>query len=66
MTGRVVQVAAKSGATVKEGDLLVTIEAMKMEFKLVAPEDGRVEEIRCAAGDRVELGDLLVQLASKP
>jgi len=66
MTGRVVQVAAKSGATVKEGDLLVTIEAMKMEFKVVAPEDGRVEEIRCAAGDRVELGDLLVMLEPKP
>jgi len=44
----------------------VTIEAMKMEFKVVAPEDGRVEEIRCAAGDRVELGDLLVMLEPKP
>jgi acetyl/propionyl-CoA carboxylase alpha subunit len=66
MTGRVVQVAAERGAAVKEGDLLVTIEAMKMEFKLVAPEDGKVEEVRCAAGDRVELGDLLVVLEPKP
>jgi acetyl/propionyl-CoA carboxylase alpha subunit len=66
MTGRVVQVAAEQGAAVKEGDLLVTIEAMKMEFKLVAPEDGKVEEVRCAAGDRVELGDLLVVLEPKP
>jgi len=66
MTGRVVQVAAEKGATVKEGDLLVTIEAMKMEFKLVAPEDGVVEEVRCAAGDRVDLGDLLVVLEPKP
>jgi len=62
MTGRVVQVVARKGAPVKEGDLLVTIEAMKMEFKLTAPEDGVVEEIRCAEGERVELGDLLVVL----
>ncbi len=62
MTGRVVQVAAKPGVLVREGDLLVTIEAMKMEFRLAAPEDGSVAEVRCAAGDRVELGDLLVVL----
>lgn len=62
MTGRVVQVSAEHGAAVREGDLLVTIEAMKMEFRLVAPEDGVVSEVRCAAGARVELGDLLVVL----
>jgi len=65
MTGRVVQVAAAKGAAVREGDLLVTIEAMKMEFRLAAPEDGVVEEVRCAAGERVELGDLLVVLEPK-
>ncbi len=62
MTGRVVQVAAQKGASVREGDVLVTIEAMKMEFRLAAPEDGVVAEVRCAAGERVELGDLLVVL----
>lgn len=66
MTGRVVQVVARKGASVKEGDLLLTIEAMKMEFKVTAPEDGVVEEIRCAAGERVELGDLLVVLEPTP
>jgi biotin carboxyl carrier protein len=66
MTGRVVQVVAQKGASVKEGELLLTIEAMKMEFKVTAPEDGVVEEIRCAAGERVELGDLLVVLEPKP
>jgi len=65
MTGRVVQVLAEKGAGVREGDLLVTIEAMKMEFRLVAPEDGVVEDVRCAAGERVELGDLLVVLEPK-
>jgi len=62
MTGRVVQVAAEKGASVREGAVLVTIEAMKMEFRLTAPEDGVVSEVRCAAGARVELGDLLVVL----
>lgn len=63
MTGKVVRVAAAAGTQVKEGDLLLTIEAMKMEFKLTAPEDARIEEILCADGDRVELGQLLVRLA---
>jgi|KBSSwiStaDraftv2_1062776.scaffolds.fasta_scaffold1213233_2 biotin carboxyl carrier protein len=63
MTGKVVRVTAAPGAQVTEGDLLLTIEAMKMEFKLTAPEDARIEEILCADGDRVELGQLLVRLA---
>jgi biotin carboxyl carrier protein len=62
MTGRVVSVAAKAGTEAREGDLLLTVEAMKMEFKLVAPEDGTVLEVACADGDRVELGQLLVRL----
>jgi len=62
MTGRVVSLAAASGMKAKEGDLLLTIEAMKMEFKLTAPEDGTVLEVACAEGDRVELGQLLVRL----
>jgi biotin carboxyl carrier protein len=63
MTGRVVRVATTPGASIREGDLILTIEAMKMEFKLTAPEDGTVLEILCAEGDRVELGQLLAKLA---
>jgi 3-methylcrotonyl-CoA carboxylase alpha subunit len=62
MTGRVVSVAAREGIKAREGDLLLTIEAMKMEFRLTAPEDGTVSEVLCAEGDRVELGQLLVRL----
>ncbi|HEX7078560.1 MAG TPA: biotin/lipoyl-containing protein [Candidatus Eisenbacteria bacterium] len=62
MTGRVVAVATAVGAAPREGDLLLTIEAMKMEFKLTAPENGTVLEVACAEGDRVELGQLLVRL----
>jgi acetyl/propionyl-CoA carboxylase alpha subunit len=66
MTGRVVQVAARPGQSVRDGDLLVTIEAMKMEFRLTAPEDATVADVRCEAGARVELGDLLVVLEPRP
>jgi acetyl/propionyl-CoA carboxylase alpha subunit len=62
MTGRVVKVAAVPGAIAREGELLLTIEAMKMEFRLTAPEDGNVAEVHCAEGDQVELGQLLVRL----
>jgi acetyl/propionyl-CoA carboxylase alpha subunit len=66
MTGRVAAVAARPGARAREGDLLLTIEAMKMEFKLTAPEDGVVTDVLCAEGDRVDLGQLLVTLDPKP
>jgi len=62
MTGRVVAVEARAGADVLEGDLLLTVEAMKMEFKVAAPASGRVEDVACAAGDRVELGQVLVRI----
>jgi len=62
MTGRVVKVVAVPGALTREGELLLTIEAMKMEFRLTALEDGSVAEVHCAEGDQVELGQLLVRL----
>ena len=64
MTARVVSVAAIPGTRVKEGELLVTLEAMKMEFRLAAPMEGPVGEVLCAPGDRVDVGQLLVRLGS--
>jgi acetyl/propionyl-CoA carboxylase alpha subunit len=63
MTGRVAAVEARPGAAVREGELLLTVEAMKMEFKVTAPASGLLTEWTCAVGDRVELGQLLARIA---
>ena len=63
MTGRVVKVSASVGAAVRTGQILVILEAMKMEYRLVAPRDGTVESVRCKEGDRVDLGHVVVTLS---
>jgi biotin carboxyl carrier protein len=63
MTGRVVQVAVAPGATVSTGDLLVILQAMKMEYRLTAPRGGTVERVLCTDGQMVDLGSTLVALA---
>jgi acetyl-CoA/propionyl-CoA carboxylase biotin carboxyl carrier protein len=61
MTGRVASVAAKLGETVKAGQVLLSLEAMKMEMPVVARRDGRLKAI-CAEGDNVIQGQILFQL----
>lgn len=63
MTGRVVKVAAAPGQATRANDVLVVLEAMKMEYRLVAPRDGTVESVGCTEGERVDLGRVLVSLA---
>ena len=65
MTGRVVRVEGVPGAVVKKGQVLVVMEAMKMEYRLAAPRDGVVQGVHCKEGDSVDLGRKLVTL-SKP
>jgi len=60
MPGKVTSVLAEVGAKVAEGELLLLVEAMKMEHRIVAPHAGVVAEVRARAGDQVESGDLLV------
>ena len=64
MTGKVVKVAATVGAAVRAGQILVVLEAMKMEYRLVAPRDGTVESVGCKEGDRVDLGHVVVRLSA--
>jgi propionyl-CoA carboxylase alpha chain len=63
LPGTVIAVHVASGDSVADGDLLMVVEAMKMEHKITAHAAAVVSEVRFAVGDRVDAGDLLVVLA---
>ena len=60
--GKVFKIEANVGASVKAGDPVIIIEAMKMEIPVVAPKDGTVASIDCAVGDPCAAGQLLATL----
>ena len=60
--GKVFKLEASVGQSVKKGDAVVIIEAMKMEIPVVAPEDGTVASIDVAVGDAIEAGAVLATL----
>lgn len=62
MPGTILNVAVNVGDTVKNGDVLVILEAMKMENEIVAPCDGTVSAIAVAKGAAVNPGDILVAI----
>ena len=62
LPGTVIAVHVEDGQPVTEGTVLMVVEAMKMEHKIVANADAVVSEVRFAVGDRVDQGDLLVAL----
>ena len=63
MPGNILKVAVSVGQTVKEGDLLVVLEAMKMENEILAPKDGTVAQIAVSKGATVDTGALLAVIA---
>jgi biotin carboxyl carrier protein len=62
MPGTVLAVAVRPGQVVAGGDVLATLEAMKMELEIKAPHDATVAEVAAQAGDRVGLGQRLFSL----
>ena len=62
MPGNILKVNVTSGQAVKAGDVLVILEAMKMENEIVAPQDGTVASINVNKGDTVNSGDVLVSM----
>jgi biotin carboxyl carrier protein len=62
MPATVVALNVGTGQSVKRGDVLVTLEAMKMELAVRAPRDGTVRRVRCRAGELVQAGVPLVEL----
>jgi biotin carboxyl carrier protein len=62
MPATVASVHAAVGQTVARGDVLIMLEAMKMELAITAPRDGRVRSVACRPGELVQPGVPLVEL----
>jgi biotin carboxyl carrier protein len=59
MPGTILDVKVKVGDRVKSGDVLMILEAMKMENEIMAPRDATVAAVSVAQGDSVNSGDML-------
>jgi pyruvate carboxylase len=62
MPGIVATLPIIAGQQVKEGDLLLTLEAMKMETSILAPRAGRIAELAVSVGQTIDAKDLLMIL----
>ncbi len=60
MPGTIVSVNVKTGDSFKRGQVLLVLEAMKMENEILAPRDGRVLNINTTKGSTVNSGDILI------
>ncbi len=59
MPGSVSKIVAKEGQTVKKGDVVLMLEAMKMQNEIMAPVGGTVKSINVAAGESVKPGQIM-------
>jgi len=62
MPGNIFKVLAQPGQSVKEGETVVVLEAMKMENEIVAPADGTISAVHVKEGQSVEADDVLFEL----
>ncbi|KAJ49407.1 biotin carboxyl carrier protein [Clostridium tetanomorphum] len=62
MPGTIINVNIEEGDTVNKGQIIFTLEAMKMENEIMAPKDGKVLSVNVVKGSKVNTGDLLVIL----
>ena len=62
MPGKILSIKASEGQVVSKGDVILLLEAMKMENEVVAPQDGTIATINVASGAAVEAGDTLATL----
>lgn len=64
MPGRVLDLLVGPGESVRKGQPLLLLEAMKMELRIAAPQDGTVAQVHVAAGQVIERGALLVEITA--
>ena len=60
MPGKVLEVKVKAGDAVKSGQVLLILEAMKMQNEIMAPADGTIADVRVSAGATVNTGDVMI------
>ena len=65
LTGTVFKVFIKKGDVVNEGDVIIVLEAMKMETEIRSPRAGEVDNIYVNAGDMINVGEALISLIQK-
>ena len=63
MPGKIIRLVAEAGKAVKKGDVLMILEAMKMQNEITAPAAGTVKAFNVAAGQNVKVGETLVVIA---
>lgn len=63
MPGKILNVKVNVGDSVNNGDLVLLLEAMKMENEVFATASGKVAEVRVKSGDSVNTGDVLLVIA---
>lgn len=61
ISGVVVRIATEPGQTIKSGDVLLVLEAMKMETNITAPVDGKIAKLNVNNGDSVKNGQIVVE-----
>ena len=62
MPGTILDIKVTEGQEVKAGDVLLILEAMKMENEVVAPQAGKVASISTSKGAKVASGDVLITI----
>jgi acetyl-CoA carboxylase biotin carboxyl carrier protein len=62
MVGKILKLEKNVGDKVEEDDVLIVMEAMKMEIPVVAPASGTLKEIKVSPGQAVEAGDTLAEI----
>jgi biotin carboxyl carrier protein len=65
MPGKIIKLNVQKGDAASVGQVLIVMEAMKMEYTLKASGAGKIDEVLCKSGDQVELGQALMRLELK-
>ena len=65
ISGRVIKVKVKKGDSVKKGDVLMIIEAMKMEYLIRAPYTGIIKKLNFKENEQIEIGQVTLEISKK-